>query len=82
MRSHLLTASTIGLPLFCSMEATSRSSAVTPAVTSHMKTMTSAVSMAISAWVRICASIASSVRGSIPPVSTMVITLPFHSASQ
>ena len=53
MPSHLLTQSTTGLPLFSSMAATSLSVATTPVFTSVTNTMTSAVSMASSAWRRI-----------------------------
>ncbi len=49
MESILFTATTIGLPLFMSMTAISRSSAVSPALTSVIKIITSAVSIAICA---------------------------------
>ena len=68
-------------PLFLSMMAISRSSAVSPARTSHIKMMTSAVSIAICACVRICARMILSVLGSIPPVSMSVIFLLRHSVS-
>ena len=79
MRSHLLTQSTTGLPLFRSRAATSLSLAVTPAVRSVTSTITSAESMAIWAWLRIFFSSMSSVLGSMPPVSTSMNSRFSHS---
>ena len=80
-RSHLFTHKTTGLPLFCSMAATSLSDAVTPLLISVTKIMALAVSIASSACAFIFLRIISSVFGSIPPVSTTMNFLPHHSAS-
>ena len=81
MLSHLLTARQTGFLLRRSMFATSISAAVTPVFTSVTMTMTSAVSMAISAWRRMNFSISLSVFGSMPPVSTISNSRPFQSQS-
>ena len=70
MESHLFTQSTTGLPLFCSMAATSASVATTPERKSVTNTITSALSIANCACLRIWERITSSARGSMPPVST------------
>ena len=80
--SHLLTASTTGLPLRISMLATSRSCGVTPERRSATIMIQSAESIAICACWRIWASKPSSICGSIPPVSTSKKLCPVHSHSQ
>ena len=77
--SALFTASTTGLPERRSMLATSWSEAVMPVFTSHTKTMTVALAMAISACSRMKDRIWSSVPGSMPPVSTRSKTRLRHS---
>ena len=80
--SHLFTASTTGLPLRMSIPAMSRSCGVTPPVRSVTMMMQSAESMAIWACSRMWASRPSSMRGSMPPVSTSRNLRPLHSQSQ
>ena len=65
-----------------SMEAISASFAVTPERRSVTRMITSALSIAMFAWVLILERIPSSVLGSIPPVSTSITVWLSHSHSQ
>ena len=64
-----------------SISATRASASTSPCLTSVIKMITSAVSIAICACSRICDRMISLLSGSIPPVSIMVKFLPSHSMS-
>ena len=81
MESALLTASTIFFCAFKSIAVMSLSLAVTPSKSEHIIITTSAVSIASSAWRRICARISSFEAGSMPPVSISVKCLSSQLAS-
>ena len=77
----MFTARIPGFRARSSRLATSWSAAVRPVFTSHRKTITVALAMAISACFRIKDRISVVVPGSMPPVSTMSKVRPRHSHS-
>ena len=79
--STLLHTSTIGFFDFLSINAMSLSSGVIPVVTSVIKTITSATSIARSACSLIWILITSFAFSSIPPVSIIVKSLPLQFVS-
>ena len=73
--STLLTASTTGFPERLNISATFESASTRPCLTSVMKMITSAVSIATCACSLICEMMTSLLSGSIPPVSISVNSL-------
>ena len=79
--SHLLQTSITGFLVCLNISAISLSEGVTPAFTSVINTITSAISIASSACLLICFNIISSDSGSIPPVSIILNFVFLHSQS-